>query len=188
MLGLNIINVSKRGPCCNGNISETGLEHSCLQSENIKVQILKQQRRIIRFLTDVKYCHYYTMKLDFMTKPICIFIHRLFSWCLTHWGRVTHIFVNKTIIGPDNGLSADWRQAIIWTDEGNINWALRNKLQWNYNQNSCIFIQENVLENVAWEMSAIFCRPQCVNKMCTYHEVHHFYLMDSRVCSQLTYA
>ena len=34
----------------------------------------------------------------------------------THWGRVTHICVGKlTIIGSDNGLSPERRQAIIWT-------------------------------------------------------------------------
>ena len=33
---------------------------------------------------------------------------------LTHWGRVTYIGVSKlTIIGSDNGLSPDRRQAII---------------------------------------------------------------------------
>ena len=38
---------------------------------------------------------------------------------LTYWGRVTHICVNKlTIIGSDNGLSPDRRQAIIWTNAG----------------------------------------------------------------------
>ena len=38
---------------------------------------------------------------------------------LTHWGRVTHIYVSKpTIIGSDNGLSPDQRQAIIWTNAG----------------------------------------------------------------------
>ena len=38
---------------------------------------------------------------------------------LTHWGRVTHICVNKlTIIGSDNGLSPGRRQAIIWTNAG----------------------------------------------------------------------
>ena len=36
---------------------------------------------------------------------------------LTHWGRVTHICVIKlTIIGSDNGLSPDRRQAIFWTN------------------------------------------------------------------------
>ena len=38
---------------------------------------------------------------------------------LTHWGRVTHISDSKlTIIGSDNGLSPDRRQAIIWTNVG----------------------------------------------------------------------
>ena len=38
---------------------------------------------------------------------------------LTHWGRVTHICVgNLTIIGSDNGLSPERRQAIIWTNAG----------------------------------------------------------------------
>ena len=38
---------------------------------------------------------------------------------LTHWGRVTHIYVGKlTIIGSDNGLSPGRRQAIIWTNAG----------------------------------------------------------------------
>ena len=41
------------------------------------------------------------------------------SWInllLTHWGRVTHICVVKlTIIGSDNDLSPERRQAIIWT-------------------------------------------------------------------------
>ena len=38
---------------------------------------------------------------------------------LTQWGWVTHICVSKlTIIGSDNGLSPDRRQAIIWTNDG----------------------------------------------------------------------
>ena len=38
---------------------------------------------------------------------------------LTQWGQVTHICVSKqTTIGPDNGLSPDRRQAIIWTSAG----------------------------------------------------------------------
>ena len=38
---------------------------------------------------------------------------------LTHWGRVTHMCVNKiTVIGWDNGLSPGRRQAIISTNDG----------------------------------------------------------------------
>ena len=44
-----------------------------------------------------------------------------------------------------------------------VNWILRNKLQWNFNRNSNIFIQENALENVVCEMASILSRPQCVN-------------------------
>ena len=39
--------------------------------------------------------------------------------CSTHWGQVVHICVSKlTIIGSDNGLPPDRRQAIIWTNAG----------------------------------------------------------------------
>ena len=38
---------------------------------------------------------------------------------LTHWGRVTHVCVNKlTVIGSDIGLSPGRRQAIIWISAG----------------------------------------------------------------------
>ena len=46
-----------------------------------------------------------------------------FLWynSLTHWGRVTHIYVSTlTIIGSDNGLSPGRRQAIIWTNAGRL--------------------------------------------------------------------
>ena len=47
-----------------------------------------------------------------------LFVDRLYK-LLTHWGRVTHICVGKlTIIGSDNGLSPERRQAIIWTNAG----------------------------------------------------------------------
>ena len=45
-----------------------------------------------------------------------------------------------------------------------INWTLRNKLQWNFNRNSYIFIQENVFENVVCKMPSISSRPQCVKR------------------------
>ena len=42
------------------------------------------------------------------------------SWYkFTNWGRLTHICINKiTIIGSDNYLSPDRRQAIIKTNAG----------------------------------------------------------------------
>ena len=87
---------------------------------------------------------------------------------LTHWGRVTHICVSiLTIIGSDNGLSPGRRQAIIWTNAKILlYWTLRNKLQWNLNQNSNIFIKENAFESVVCETVAILSQPQYGKYMC----------------------
>ena len=43
-----------------------------------------------------------------------------------------------------------------------VNWALGNKLQWNFNRNSKFFVQENSLEHVVCEMASILSRPQWV--------------------------
>ena len=81
----------------------------------------------------------------------------------THWGRATHICVSKlTIIGSDNGLSPDRRQAIIWTND-RISLIGPSGTKRNFNQNLYIFIQENAVENVVWKMAAILSWPQCVN-------------------------
>ena len=39
-----------------------------------------------------------------------------------------------------------------------------NKLLWNFNPNSNIFIQENVFESFVCEMAAMLSRPQCVKQ------------------------
>ena len=44
-----------------------------------------------------------------------------------------------------------------------VNWTLKNTLQWNFNRNSNIFIQENAFESVVCERAAILSRPQCVD-------------------------
>ena len=75
--------------------------------------------------------------------------------------------VNLTIIASDNGLSPGRRQAIIGTNDqwkDIVNWALRNKIQWNLNQSSYIFIQDNAFENVVCSMAAILSLPQYVNQ------------------------
>ena len=52
--------------------------------------------------------------VGFVQQVYCFYHH-----ALTHWGRVTHIWVGEqTIIGSDNGLSPGRRQAIIWTNAG----------------------------------------------------------------------
>ena len=44
-----------------------------------------------------------------------------------------------------------------------VNWTLWNKFQWNFNQNTTIFIAEIDLEYVVWNAAAILSRSQYVN-------------------------
>ena len=61
---------------------------------------------------------------------------------IAYWGRVMHICISKLNII-------------------NVNWTLKNQLQWNFNSYICI--QENTFENVVCNMAAILPQPQCVN-------------------------
>ena len=45
-----------------------------------------------------------------------------------------------------------------------VNWTIRNRIHWNTNQNSIIFIYENAFENVVWKMATILSRRQCVKQ------------------------
>ena len=45
-----------------------------------------------------------------------------------------------------------------------VKWTPGNNIQWNFDQNSYIFIQWNAFENVVWKMAAILSRPQCVDE------------------------
>ena len=56
---------------------------------------------------------------------------------------------------------------------------LRNKIQWNFYQNSYIFIQENPFQNVVWKMVAFLSQPQCVKfVVCHWPLVHYLVLFD----------
>ena len=55
-----------------------------------------------------------------------------------------------------------WSYTLLKSLSLSDNWALRNKLQGNFNRNSTIFIQENAFENVVCEIVVILYRPQCV--------------------------
>ena len=59
-----------------------------------------------------------------------------------------------------------------------VNCTLRNKLWWNFNQNSNIFVDENAIENVICDFPNKLSRRQCFNDLfnnrhwtitCTYH-------------------
>ena len=61
----------------------------------------------------------HAIDIDFYCTQWCIQYIQMICIQLTHWGRVTHLCVGKlTIIGSDNGLSPERRQAIIWTNAG----------------------------------------------------------------------
>ena len=68
---------------------------------------------------------------------------------LTHWFRQWLV----AWWAPSHYLNQCWNM---------VNWTLRNKHRWNFNQNSYILIQENAFENVIWKMAAILSWPQCV--------------------------
>ena len=96
--------------------------------------------------------------LDFRTRIV-------FRMCssstitLIHWGRVTHICVNKLIIiGSDNGLSPGRRQAIIWTNAGIL---LIGPLGTNFNE---IFIEIHTFsfKKMHLKMSSGKRRPFCL--------------------------
>ena len=73
---------------------------------------------------------------------------------LTHWGRVTHICVGKlTIIGSDNGLSPEQRQAIIWTNAGIL---LIGPLETNFSE-ILIEIQTFSLKKIRLKISSAKC-------------------------------
>ena len=78
---------------------------------------------------------------------------------LTHWGRVMHICVNNlTIIGSDNGLSPDRRQAIIWTNAGIL---LIEPLGTNFSE-ILIWIQIFSFKKMCLKMSSAKWRPFCL--------------------------
>ena len=78
---------------------------------------------------------------------------------LTHWGRMTHIYVGKlTFISSDNGLSPGRRQAIIWTNAGLLSIGpLRT-----YVSGNLIKIQQLSLEKMHVKMSSAKWRPSCL--------------------------
>ena len=81
------------------------------------------------------------------------------TYSLTHWGRVTHICVGKIIIiGSDNGLSPDRRQAIIWTNAGLFSIEpLRT-----YFSENLIKIQPFSLKKMHVKTSSAKWRPSCL--------------------------
>ena len=93
------------------------------------------------------------------TIKIMMFCHPVTqNW--TRWDRITHICVgNLIIIGSDNGLSPAAPSHYLSQCWEIVSRTFRNKLQWNFNRNANIFIQEKTFECIG-ETVAILSRPQ----------------------------
>ena len=63
--------------------------------------------------------------------------------------------MNWVSIGSDNDLSPSAPSHYLDQCWVIINWTLGNKLQWNFHQNTTLFINENALKNIACKMAAI---------------------------------
>ena len=103
-------------------------------------------------------------------------------WCgywpmpLSHWGQVTHICVGKlTIIGSDNGLSPERRQAIIWTNDGIL---LIELLGTNFNE-ILIEIQTFSLKKIRLKMWSAKWRPLCLG-LNVLNFITHKYVYNSQ--------
>ena len=77
-----------------------------------------------------------------VTRKMFPFDDAVMSW--SHWGRVTHTCVIVTCYAPSHYLVQGWYT---------FNWIHGNKCQWNSNQKTANFIQENVLQNVVCKMA-----------------------------------
>ena len=108
-------------------------------------------------------CCVYPIMVFFMSRSGA----ELESAQLTHLPLVAHICISESsqhwfrywlvaCMAPSHYLNQCW---LI------VNWTLRNKLQWNFNQNKGFFIHEveNASENIVCEMAAILSKGRWVN-------------------------
>ena len=109
---------------------------------NILIQFLSLQRRLYIYI------YIGCLMIYSYNGLLCL------KFCITHWGRMTHICVGKlTIIGSDNGLSPGRRQAIIWKNAGIL---LIGTLITNFSEIS-IEIQTFSLKKMRLKMSSAKC-------------------------------
>ena len=131
---------------------------------------------IAHFMTAPLLCHVLNLSWNQFIRSL-ISVIWLWIWmdniksegALTHWGRATHICVSKLIIiGSDNGLSPEWRQAIIWTIAGIL---FIGTLGTNFSQ-ILSEIHTFSLKKMHLKMSCGKCRPSCLglNVLMTKHE------------------
>ena len=104
------------------------------------------------------YALYITIPSPTRSLTTLIVLFKILLSSLTHWGRVTQKCVSKlSIIGSNNGLSPNRRQAIIWTNAGI--WLI-GPLGTNFNE-ILIGIQTFSFKKTQLNMSSEKWRPFC---------------------------
>ena len=106
---------------------------------------------------------------------------------LNHWGRATHICVDKlTTISSDNGLSPGRRQAIIWTVGGIL---LIGPLGTNFSE-ILIGIQTFSFKKMYLKIPSAKWRPSCfgLNVYRTFFFILYPFRVNSRTCSVIFYS
>ena len=134
---------------------------------------------------------YYVQSRGFETSRDSAIRHFTISWIealnqcqlLTHWCRVTHICVgNLTIIGSDNGLSPERRQAIIWTNAGIL---LIGPMGTNFSEIS-VGIQSFSFKKMHFKMSSVKWCPFCPSLNALNNHISEYTFGTCRpVCSDI---
>ena len=93
--------------------------------------------------------------------------------------------MNRISLGSDNGLSPIRRHYLnqCWVI---VNWTLRNKIQWNFNQKTKLFIRETASENIVCQNGGHFVQGgdelnMSMSDHCYYSERHG--VSNSTLCS-----
>ena len=111
----------------------------------------------------IKFCSVHFINIDTSKKKFPLSFHWNFKKSLVKW--VTSLLVLNSLRPSDAYMHQQtnhhWfrKWLVAWPPPSHylnqcwdiVNWTLRNKLQWNLNQNPYIFIQENVIESVDCE-------------------------------------
>ena len=125
----------------------------------IVLKYMQITKNILNGISNHYISHQIFTSYCFMTYDLTIFCVRP-DITLTHWGRVTHIWVGKlTIIASDNGLSPSWHQTIIWTNAGIL---LIGPLGTNFSE-ILIEIHSFSFKKMHLKMSSARRRPFCLS-------------------------
>ena len=123
-------------PCVSRCLRVKMVSHKCYGISDLW-QLAYLFKNLLRLVT----CHDCVISLRLSDAYVCI--SKLTDH---HWFR--QWFVTWPV--PSHYLNQCWNI---------VNYTRKNKLQWNFNRNQYIFVQENAFENAEWKMAAILSWP-----------------------------